>query len=86
MEQKTGKMPEKKYRAGLITATIWKNEYNDKEDNTRVFYTVDIVRNYTKKEDKETKWYKTNSYNQKDLADVLLVTRKANEYIRLKVE
>jgi len=79
-------MPEKKYRAGLITATIWKNEYNDKEDNTRVFYTVDIVRNYTKKEDKETKWYKTNSYNQKDLADVLLVTRKANEYIRLKVE
>ena len=76
------KKPSIKYRAGTVTATVWKNE--NKEGKT--FFSVDIVRNYTTEENDTVKWHKSSSFNTKDLADVMIVTRKVQEYIRLKEE
>jgi len=80
-----GKKPETKFRAGAITATVWKNEFKNKENKVVEFFSIDIVRNYTTKDDKgEDVWNKTSSFSTKDLSDVELVTRKAHEYVRLK--
>ncbi|MDX1371827.1 MAG: hypothetical protein R3321_05120 [Nitrososphaeraceae archaeon] len=67
--------PEKTYRSGSITATIWKNKKDDKE-----WHTISVIRNY---KDGET-WKQTSSMQTRDLPDVILVCRKAHEWLRLK--
>ena len=69
-ETKTeGKKPEKKFRAGGIVATIWKNGEGDK-----TFFTVNIERNY---KDKDGNWKNTNNVMVNDLPKVVLVCQEA---------
>ena len=75
-------MPEKKYVAGAISATIWKNQATSKRTGEPVEYrTIQLDRRYT---DKEGKWQSSNSLRINDIQKARTVLQKAYEYIILK--
>lgn len=72
--------PEKKFRAGAISATIWLNKgqiFNGVESK---FKTISLERSYT---DKEGKWHTTNNLRVNDLPKAQTVLQKAFEHIVL---
>ena len=76
-------LPEKKFRIGGVTATIWKNinMVGDKgKEIERESHSVTLERSY---KDKKDEWQKTNSYNQNDIPKAITVLRKAYEYVNL---
>ncbi len=70
-------LPEKKFRAGAVTATIWKNTSNDGESE---YNTVSFERSY---KDKNDEWQTTNSLRVNDLPKAKLVLEKAYEFLVL---
>ena len=78
--ENTGNLPEKKFRAGAISATIWLNQ-GQKDGNSVEYKTISIERNYT---DKDGKWQSTNSLRVNDLPKASIVLQKAYEHIVLK--
>ena len=68
--------PEKKFRAGAVTATIWKNQT---EDN-KYYSTVSFERSY---KDKNGEWKTTNSLRVNDLPKAAMVISKAYEFLAL---
>lgn len=81
-EKQKGNQPEKKFRAGGVTATVWKNTGKDKSGKENEYKTVSVERSYLDGED----WKKTNSMRQNDLPKLALVSNLAYEYIVLKEE
>ena len=75
-----GNSPEKKFRAGAIAATIWKNDV-EKEGKTFEFKTVSLERNY---KDKNDEWQTTSTLRINDIPKAVLVLNKAYEYLTLK--
>ena len=75
-EQKT--QPEKKFRAGAVCATIWKNEAQGKDGEMVSYRTVTLQRGY---KDKEDKWQNTGSLRLNDLPRLQLLLNKAYEYL-----
>ncbi len=73
-------LPEKKFRAGLVTATIWKNKREDEEGNEVTYKTVTFERSY---KDDEDNWRSTNSLRINDLPKAILVLEKAYEHLAL---
>jgi hypothetical protein len=73
-------MPEKKFRAGAISATVWKNQ-TEKDGKIIDYRTVSIDRNY---QDNKGEWNSTNSLRVNDLPKASLVLQKAYEYITLR--
>jgi hypothetical protein len=74
------KHPEKKFRAGPISATIWLNEgKNDKEESVE-FKTISFGRNYL---DKDGNWKSTNTLRVNDIPKAVLVLQKAYEFLAL---
>ena len=73
-------MPEIKFRAGAISATVWKNQ-TERDGKVVEYRTVSFDRNY---QDKNGEWNKTNSLRVNDLPRASLVLQKAYEYIALK--
>ncbi len=71
--------PEKKFRAGAVSATIWKNE---RQDNGKAFafHTISLERGY---KDKAGEWKTTSSLRTADLPKASLVLGKAYEYLIL---
>ncbi len=77
MKNESGKnLPEKKFRAGAIAVTIWRNETEKGSFNS-----VQLDRSY---KDKQDNWQKTNSLRVNDLPKAALLLNKAYEYIVLK--
>ena len=74
MEKNT---PEKKFRAGTISATVWKNQ--SKEGNE--FSSVSFEKGY---KDQNDEWKATSHLNVNDLPKALVVIGKAFEYLSLK--
>ncbi|RMF05155.1 hypothetical protein D6764_05410 [Candidatus Woesearchaeota archaeon] len=74
--------PEMRFKAGSITATIWKNEQETGEKRFS-YYTVSLDRNYR---DKNGSWQKTNSMRINDLPKAALVLNKAYDYLATKQE
>lgn len=74
------KKPEKKFRSGSVSATIWKNEYKY-EGKDMVTHSITIERNY---KDKADAWQTTSSFNTNDLSDVAVVAEESRKYLRLK--
>ena len=70
-----GNYPEKKFRAGAISATVWKNKGQNGE-----YSTTSIERCY---KDKEDNWQTTNSLRVNDLPKACVVLQKAYEFIVL---
>ena len=73
--------PEKKFRAGAISATVWQNKGQDKNGETTEYRTISLERNY---KDKEGNWKSTNSLRINDLPKASLILQKAYEFLVLK--
>ena len=73
--------PEKKIRAGAVSATIWSNEGTSKTGEKVEYKTISLERNY---KDKEGNWKSTNSFRVTDLPKASLVMNKAYEYLLIK--
>lgn len=76
-----GNAPEKKFKAGPVSATIWKNQGTKANGEKTEYYTVTLERSY---KDKDDKWQKTNSLRINDLPKADLILSKAYEYLTLK--
>lgn len=76
-------LPERKFRAGGVTATIWLNKGKRSNGEESEFKTVSLERSYT---DKEGKWQTTNSLHINDLPKVSVVAQRAYEYLVLNVQ
>lgn len=75
-------LPEKKFRAGAIAATVWANDVI--RDGKKVTYrTVSFERSY---KDKDDTWKQTNSLRTTDIPKAILVLSKAYEYLALNSE
>ena len=72
--------PEKTFRAGLVSATIWANEA-EVDGKKKQFKTVNFERSY---KNKDEEWQKTNSLNIADLPRAITVLQKAYEYLAVK--
>lgn len=70
---------EKKFSAGPVVATVWKNEGKEGKE----FPSVSIERRY---QDDKGDWKSTSSFNKGHLAQVVLVANKALESLYLKEE
>ena len=73
-----GNKPEKKFRAGGITATVWKNT-GKKDGKEFEFHTISVERNYKDGDD----WKTTNSMRVGDLPKLALVANKAFSYLMI---
>ena len=74
-------LPEKKFRAGAISATIWSNPGQNNKGEEINFSTVSLVRSY---KDKNDQWQNTTSMRANDLPKAALVLTKAYEYLVLQ--
>ncbi|MFC1731652.1 hypothetical protein ACFL6I_15150 [candidate division KSB1 bacterium] len=74
-------LPEAKFRAGGICATVWKNTGKNKEGKETEYRTVSFERNY---KDKNDEWKSTSSLRTGDIPRAEVVLRKAYEYLVLK--
>ncbi len=74
----TGKKgPEKKFRAGAVAATIWRNNaVKDGKENS--YFTVNLDRSY---KNKEGAWQNTGSLRANDLPRAALVITEAYKYL-----
>lgn len=80
MPQQNNSKPIKDFRAGNIQGSVWRNELN-KDGQTVIRHSVRIQKQYRKKDgDYET----TEYYFCDDLPMLMLVARKAFEFIALK--
>ena len=77
----SGNLPEKKFRAGAISATVWLNKGQNVNGEESEYKTISIERSYT---DKEGKWQSTNSLRVNDLPKATVVLQKAYEHIVFK--
>lgn len=77
------KLPEKKFRASAVSATIWANHGKDNEGKETIYKTVSFERSYV---DKDGNWQTTNSLRPSDLPKAILVLNKAYEYLSLSNE
>ncbi|RLE48283.1 hypothetical protein DRJ25_00235 [Candidatus Woesearchaeota archaeon] len=72
-------MPEKKFRAGAVSATVWKN-IQEKDGTEFEFFSVALERGY---KDKTGQWKSTASLRVMDLPKAALVLQEAYRYIVL---
>lgn len=74
-------LPEKKFRAGAISATVWRNTITKKDGSPADIMTVSFDRRYKDKETEE--WKSTKSLRSSDLPKAVVVLNKAYEYLVL---
>ena len=78
----TGKqLPEVKFRAGGISATVWKNSGVKQNGEASEYRSVSFQRSY---KDKSGAWKTTNSLRMNDLPRAAVVLNKAYEYLILQ--
>lgn len=73
--------PEKRFRAGAISATVWQNEGQFKDGKPSSYNTISFERGY---KDKEGNWKSTSSLRIADVPKAVVVLNKAYEYIVTK--
>ena len=75
----TGNQPERKFRAGVISATVWLNQGQSKKTGeTNSYRTISLQRGY---KDQNNQWQNTASLRLNDLPRAALVLTKAYEYL-----
>lgn len=73
-----GNLPEKKFRAGAVSATVWLNKGQKINGEESEYRTISIERSYT---DRDGKWQSSNSMRVNDLPKAKVVLEKAYEYL-----
>ena len=76
-----GNLPEKKFRAGPVSVTVWKNQGKGEGGETVEYKTVSLERSY---KDKQGEWQSTHSLRINDLPKASIALQKAYEYIILR--
>jgi len=76
-------IPEKKFIAGAISATVWQNTSKDRFGNVVSYRTISFDRRY---KDKNGVWQSSNSLRVNDLPKAQLVLAEAYRYLLLKGE
>lgn len=79
-QTQTPKGPECKFRAGAISATVWKNEHKKQTGETFTVHSVSLERRY---KDKSGEWKNTHSFRLQDLPKAVLVMQEAWKYVVL---
>ena len=74
-------LPETKFRAGAVSATVLLNKGQNKEGQPTEYRTISLERGY---KDKNDEWKSTNSFRINDLPRAALVLNEAYRYIVLK--
>ncbi|MBW2964638.1 hypothetical protein KY363_04215 [Candidatus Woesearchaeota archaeon] len=74
-------LPEMKFKAGTISATVWKNTVKTKDGRDADIRSVSFDRRYLDKDTNE--WKSTSSLRAMDLPKAVVVLNKAYEYIVL---
>ena len=77
-QNQTGNQPEKKFRAGAISATVWLNQGQTQTGEKTNYRTISLQRGY---KDKNDKWQNTNSFRINDLPKASLMLKQAYEYV-----
>ncbi|PIN80153.1 hypothetical protein COV11_04520 [Candidatus Woesearchaeota archaeon CG10_big_fil_rev_8_21_14_0_10_30_7] len=72
--------PEKRFQAGAISATVWKNT-QQKDGKEFDFFSVSLQRSY---KDQAGAWKHTTSLRSNDVPKAKLVLDKAWEFLELK--
>lgn len=81
VEKKTEekKMPEAKFRSGVLSATVWAHEVEGEYGKNQVFsFTID--RSY---KDKDNEWQTTTSFRRQDIGAVRMLLDKVADFILL---
>jgi hypothetical protein len=73
--------PDKKFKAGAVTATIWKNDLKDRQGNGFSVYTVSFERTY---KDRDGQWKSTSSLRINDIPKLQLVAVEGKDKERDK--
>ncbi len=73
-------VPEKRFRAGSVSATIWKNTL-EKDGRTFEIRSIQFERSYKDKD--SDKWKSTSSLRAMDIPKAVVVLNKAYEYLVL---
>lgn len=73
--------PEKRFRAGAISATIWENSSQTKDGKPASYNTISFSRDY---KDPQGNWKSTSSLRANDIPKAVVVLNKAYEYIITK--
>jgi hypothetical protein len=81
LKQETKNIPEKRFSAGTISATVWQNAGKAKDGQTISYRTVSLQRRY---KDKNGAWQNANSLRLNDLPKASLVLQKAYEFMVLR--
>jgi hypothetical protein len=76
-------MPEKKFRAGAVSATIWQNNSQKQDGSMASFNTISFERGY---KDKQGNWKSTSSLRVADIPKAVVVLNKAYEYLVMKTQ
>ena len=82
-QKSTGNLPEKKFKAGAVQATVWLNKGQNKNGEEVGYRSISLDRNYM---DKDGKWQNTSSLRVNDLPKDSIVLQKAYEYLVLNGE
>ncbi len=80
VHEKEGNLPEKKFRAGAISATVWLNHGQKSNGEESEYRTISLERSYT---NKEGQWQSASSFRVADLPKAAIVLQKAYEYLVL---
>ena len=70
-------LPDKKFKAGGVTATVWKGI--SPKGNT--YFNVQLGRSY---KDKDNNWKTTSSFRESDVPKAMVLLQKAYEYVILQ--
>lgn len=76
-----GNFPEKKFKAGSISVTVWHNKTQKQNGEEGDYQTISIERSYM---DKDGKWQTTNSLRTNDVPKAIVALQKAYEHIVLQ--
>ena len=75
------KRPERTFRAGCVSASVWRNEV-EHEGRTILRWSTRIRKTY--RDETRGDWRSTEYFQPAQLSDLLIVTRHALDYIRLR--
>jgi hypothetical protein len=78
--EKQGNYPEKSFRAGAISATVWRNHGKKENGEETEYKTISIERRYT---DRTGEWKSTNSMRVNDLPKAKVALDEAYKYLVL---
>lgn len=75
-----GNLPERKIRAGAVSATVWLNKSQKENGEESEYRTVSLERNY---KDKGGEWKSSNSMRVGDVPKAIAALQKAYEHLVL---